>query len=99
MLFARVVRARHPHAVFTHCRVSRRCRKSRVVCVSPLLVRAFVSRVWRARCPVLFARIVTCHLLMAAYGRARFPCASSHVMHALFPRVAFVVVMSHVLVK
>jgi hypothetical protein len=30
---------------------------------------------------------------------ARFPCAPSHVMRALFPRVAIVVVVSHVLVE
>jgi hypothetical protein len=44
-------------------------------------------------------RIVTRHLLMVTCGRARFPCAPSHVARALFPRVAIVVVVSHVLVE
>jgi hypothetical protein len=47
---------------------------------------------------VLFARVVALHLLMVTHGRARFPGAS-HVTRTLFPRVALVVVVSHVLVE
>jgi hypothetical protein len=51
------------------------------------------------RCRVLFARAVARHLLMVIRGRARFPCAPSHVTRALFPRMALVVIGLHVLVE
>jgi hypothetical protein len=74
-------------------------RVSRTVCVSALFVCAFAPRFWHARCRGLFARFVMRHLLMVTRGRARFRCAASHVTRMLFPRVALVVVVSHVLVE
>ena len=72
---------------------------SRAVWASPLFVRAFAPHVGHARCHVLFARTVARHLLMVIRGRARFPCAPSHVTRALFPRMALVVIGLHVLVE
>jgi hypothetical protein len=68
---------------------------SRAVCASLLFVRAFASHVWHARCCMLFARIITDHLLMVIRGRACFPCAPSHVTRV----VATCGTVSHVLVE
>ena len=85
--------------LFARCRAHYFVCQSHAVCASPLFGCAFALRVWCARCRVLFAHIVTRYLLVVTRGRARFPCAPSHVTRALFPRVALVVVVSHILVE
>jgi hypothetical protein len=84
---------------FAHCRAHYFVSQSHAVCASPLFDRAFALRVWCTRCRVLFAHIVTRYLLVVTRGRARSKCAPSHVTRALFPRVAIVVVVSHILVE
>jgi hypothetical protein len=76
-----------------------------VACVAACCLRVAVvcSRVrtprLAARRRMLFARIVAFHLLMVIRGRARFPCAPSHVTRTVFPCVALVVIESYVLVE
>jgi hypothetical protein len=48
---------------------------------------------------VLFASVVARQLRMVTRGREHFPCATSHVTRSLFPRVALIVVVSHVIVE
>jgi hypothetical protein len=64
-----------------------------MIFVSDSRVSRVLSRTTFACCRVLFAYTVTRHLLMVIRSRARFPCAPSHVMRALFPRVALVVAL------
>ena len=79
-------------------RVCRRVRYRVLLRVAVVRSRVRTQRL-TARRRMLFARIVALHLLMVIRGRARFPCAPSHVTRALFHCMVPVVIGSHVLVE
>jgi hypothetical protein len=61
-----------------------------------------ITRAVRTRCRALIAhaaRVVARQLHMVTRGRECCLCAPSHVTRSLFPRVALIFVVSHVIVE